>query len=158
MGAGIIPVAIHNGKVYLLFGKEVQDGKWSDFGGGREHNETPFKTAIREGCEELSGFLGCKTKLAKDVKTNLILALRVKTYTTYIFQTAYDANLPEYYRNHFLFVKSKFPHLINTDGNFEKSEIAWLSLEELKKKRLSFRPFYREVVDAIIENKEILQS
>ncbi len=55
-------------------------------------------------------------------------------------------------------VKSKFPHLINTDGKFEKSEIAWLSLEELKRKRLSFRPFYREVVDAIIENKEILQN
>ena len=86
MGAGIIPVAIHNGKVYLLFGKEVQDGKWSDFGGGREHNETPFKTAIREGCEELSGFLGCKTKLAKDVKTT-------HHYTTCVFTSVQCGDL-----------------------------------------------------------------
>jgi 8-oxo-dGTP pyrophosphatase MutT (NUDIX family) len=30
----------------------------SDFGGGCEHGETPYQTALREGGEELTFFLG----------------------------------------------------------------------------------------------------
>ena len=36
MGAGVLPIAIHNKQVYLLLGKEAGSGGWSDFGGGRE--------------------------------------------------------------------------------------------------------------------------
>ena len=31
MGGGILPVALHKGKLYFLFGKEVSDGQWGDF-------------------------------------------------------------------------------------------------------------------------------
>ena len=31
---------------------------WSDFGGKMEMGETPYKAALREGSEELTGFLG----------------------------------------------------------------------------------------------------
>lgn len=68
MGGGIIPVATDGVKVYFLFGKEVEDGKWSDFGGGREKIETPFQTAVREGGEELCGFLDMEKNWQLDSK------------------------------------------------------------------------------------------
>ena len=47
MGGGILPVAKHNGTYYLLFSRERlihnrdrDRGKWSDFGGGTEKNES----------------------------------------------------------------------------------------------------------------------
>jgi len=43
MGGGILPVARHNGQIYLLFSRERiahnrhrDKGKWSDFGGSKE--------------------------------------------------------------------------------------------------------------------------
>ena len=34
MGAGVLPVAIHQGVLYFLFGEEADEHKWIDFGGG----------------------------------------------------------------------------------------------------------------------------
>ena len=64
IGAGILPMAINDGKVYFLFSRErnlgdfKEKGLWSDFGGKDENGETPMETAIREGYEESSGLLG----------------------------------------------------------------------------------------------------
>ena len=61
MGGSILPVTIHNNKIYFLFGKERDIDEtpgWSDFGGGTEGSESFITTAIREGSEELTGFLG----------------------------------------------------------------------------------------------------
>ena len=70
MGGGLLPVTIHEGKVLFLLGREHDEKKWSDFGGGREGRESHFDTALREGCEELNGFFGCKTHLKNTVKRN----------------------------------------------------------------------------------------
>lgn len=67
MGASVLPVTIYKGKLYFLFGKERPDDEnpgWSDFGGGTDDKESYIQTAIREGGEELTGFLGSD----KDVK------------------------------------------------------------------------------------------
>ena len=69
MGAGILPITLYKNDLYLLFSKEYKNYKghvdWRDFGGTPENNETPKQTAIREGWEESSGFLGNK----KHIKT-----------------------------------------------------------------------------------------
>ena len=79
MGAGILPTCIHNGNLYFLFGKENKYNDtpgWSDFGGGTDKNESYLDTAIREGTEELTGFLGLKKELADKLKKgNYILDL-----------------------------------------------------------------------------------
>jgi len=73
MGAGILPVAINNNTVFILLGQEAYDKKWADFGGSPSpKTEAVFKTAIREGYEELDGFLGTKKELKKMVENNLI--------------------------------------------------------------------------------------
>ena len=95
MGGGILPVAKHNGKIYFLFGLEEYDKTWTDFGGSSDKNETPYKTAIREGYEELNGFLGSKSNLQKMVSKNIILKLKFDNYTTFLFKTPYDESLPQ---------------------------------------------------------------
>ena len=78
MGGGILPVTVYRNNVYFLFSREYinakyDGGKWSDFGGSKEKSETFYDTAIREGYEESSGFLGNKSDIKKaNQKTNYI--------------------------------------------------------------------------------------
>lgn len=106
MGGGLLPIAIKNNKPYFLFGleNELDDTPgWADFGGGNEVGESTLDTAIREGGEEINGFLGIGDKLRKRVKKNKIATLAFKTYSTYIFMIDYDDNLPIYYKNNYEF-------------------------------------------------------
>lgn len=152
MGGGILPVALVKGKLKFLFGKEVVDKKWSDFGGGREGNESKFETAIREGCEELNGFLGCQNQLKKLVMSNKIAVIDTKGLNTYLFLVDYDENLTYYFNNNFKFMKQKLPHKISRNGLFEKSEIGWFTIEELKHSPGQFRHFYKNVIKNIVIN------
>ena len=68
MGGGILPVSLQNGHLYFLLGKERGSNEWSDFGGSKEKGEIPFQTAMREGTEELCGFLGHNTILKRRSK------------------------------------------------------------------------------------------
>ena len=61
VGSSILPSCVHKGILYFLFGKENElddTPGWADFGGGHEDGETHFDTALREGSEEINGFLG----------------------------------------------------------------------------------------------------
>jgi 8-oxo-dGTP pyrophosphatase MutT (NUDIX family) len=154
MGGGILPVSLHNGKLHFLFGQEVDNRQWGDFGGGREGKETPFQTAIREGCEELDGFLGCESALKKMVTDNLVLQIDTEQLRTNIFAIEYDENLPIYFNNHHKFIQRHVPHKINKKGLFEKSQIRWFTVAELRKRRNTFRPFYRHVIDNILAHQQ----
>jgi hypothetical protein len=72
VAGSILPISLHKGKLYFLFGKEnpMEDSSkgFSDFGGGVEKGETPFLTALREGGEELTGFLGDKSDVKRLIK------------------------------------------------------------------------------------------
>ena len=99
MGAGILPIALYKGAIFLLLGQERKNNKWSDFGGSTIKGEKPFKTAIREGCEELNGFLGDESELEEQVTDNLISSISFDRYTSYIFKISYDKKLPTYFSN-----------------------------------------------------------
>jgi len=159
MGGGILPTAIKNNKVYFLFGleNELDDTPgWADFGGGKEDGETTLDTAIREGGEEINGFLGTGDKLRKLVKQNKIVNIPFKSYTTYIFKTDYDDKLPIYYKNNYDFFSRYLPHVKHKKDNglLEKAKIRWFSYEELKKERKGFRSFYQNIVDLIIKEEK----
>ena len=158
MGSGILPIAYHKGNVHILLGREVEDKKWSDFGGASEGTETTFETAIREGYEELNGFLGAKSKLRKRVRDYMLTKISEVTYTTYVFQIDYDERLPIYFNDYSKFVKERLPHLINKRGLFEKSEIQWFSINELRKIKDRLRPFYKTIVENIINQEKYLLS
>lgn len=150
-GGGILPVTIHNNKLYFLFGLDL-DG-WSDFGGSRENNETTFQTAIREGCEELNGFLNCKS-LKKYVKKHLVTSYEIKTYVTYLFYIPYNEFIEQYFNNNTLFIKEKLPEMIDKNGLFEKSKIKWFTISNIRKNKKKFRTFYYEALELIFKNKD----
>lgn len=159
MGGGILPIALVKGKLKFLFGKEIGDKKWSDFGGGREGRESNYETAIREGCEELNGFLGCQAQLKRLVNENIVAVIETEGFHTYAFLIDYDEKLCEYFNNNTKFIKQKLPYKINKKGLFEKSEIGWFTIEELKNSPGQFRYFYRKVIDNIVfHHKDILSS
>lgn len=164
VAGSILPVSIHNNKLYFLFGKEnpLEDSSkgWSDFGGGVEKGETPYTTAMREGGEELTGFLGDGKHIKKLIKKNGgVYKIQHNTYHAHLFFLDYDENLPKYYnQNHRFLWERMDKQLLSKTKLFEKIEIGWFSIEDMKKRRSEFRGFYQEIVDKFIADKEnILQ-
>jgi len=158
VGAGLLPAAIHNGVVYLLFGRENELNDtpgWADFGGGSKPNETPLDVASREGSEELNGLLGSKSQLKKVAVRHKIAELKYEEYTTILFKTEYDKKLQEYYANNYHFFEKYLPGAKNNpyNGLLEKAEIKWFTFAELRKNRNKFRLFYRNMVDIILDNE-----
>ena len=88
MGAGILPMTIIKNSIFFLLGKE-KSGYWGDFGGSSNTNESLLNTAIREGYEELDGFLGDKDTLKHKVLNNLMCIHNVDRYSTYCFYIDY---------------------------------------------------------------------
>lgn len=162
VAGSILPITIHNNELYFLFGKEnsMEDSAkgWSDFGGGCENNETPYNTALREGGEELSGFLGGEKEI-KNLLRNGIYKLKHNTYHVHMFFYKYDENLPKYYNlNHSFLWKRMDNEILNKSKLFEKIEIKWFSIKEIKKNIKIFRKFYQEIVDKILlEEKKIYE-
>ena len=163
MGGGALPIAYNkkNKKVYLLFGKENEylnkdSPGFSDFGGGEKVGESALDTALREGCEELNGFFGCEGEIKRLIKENLVTSLNHDRYTTFLFEIEYDENLPYYFNNNYKFLKSHVNKLVRhaTNGLFEKSVIKWMTFDDLRNERSSFRSYYRNVVDVILENED----
>ena len=162
MGGSILPITLHKGKIYFLFGKERdidENPGWSDFGGGTDKGETFINTAIREGQEELTGFLGSTNDIKKMLNKYGTYNIDFKsegfdTYRCHIFPMEYDELLPYYYNNNQTFLQKKLdPKIIRDTKIFEKTQIKWFSFNEIKKDRSKFRSFYRNVVDLILENK-----
>jgi 8-oxo-dGTP pyrophosphatase MutT (NUDIX family) len=168
MGAGILPTTIHNGKLYFLFGKEgkYEDSApgFSDFGGGTDNSETFLETAVREAGEEFTGFLGNDTYIRKmlrkcgtyniDHKTD-----GHKTYRMHIFPFKYNEWLPHYYNNNQRFLQKRLPpKVFKTSKIFEKAEIRWVCVDELKKMRPQFRCYFQHIVDMMLNQQESIKK
>jgi 8-oxo-dGTP pyrophosphatase MutT (NUDIX family) len=158
VGAGLLPAAVHNGVIYLLFGRENELNDtpgWADFGGGSKPNETPLDIASREGSEELNGLLGSKNELKKVAVRHKIAELKYDNYTTIVFKTEYDEKLEDYYLNNYRFFEKYLPSAKKNPDNglLEKAEIQWVTFAQLRKMRSKFRLFYRNMVDIILEHE-----
>jgi 8-oxo-dGTP pyrophosphatase MutT (NUDIX family) len=156
VAGSILPIAIYKNQLYFLFGKEnpLEDSAkgWSDFGGRMEQGETPYKAALREGSEELTGFLGDSTTLSKLIRQNGgVYKCIHNDYHVHMFLMDYDENLPKYYNNNHTFLWKRMNNeTLNKSRLFEKIEINWFSVSDMKSNRHLFRPFYREIVDMIL--------
>jgi len=167
MGGSILPATVHNNKVYLLFGKERdidENPGWSDFGGGTERGENYIETACREGSEELTGFLGDVNDIIKLLNKygSIKIDYNSKGHTTYrshIFPMKYDEYLTQYYNNNQKFLQKRLePKVIRNTKIFEKTQIKWFSLDEIKKNKKQFRSFYQNIVDLILADQSNIDS
>jgi len=165
VAASILPITIHNGELLFLFGKEndMENSApgWSDFGGAVEKNESIYKAALREGSEELTGFLGNDKDLAQLIKNNGgFYKIKHNTYYSHLFFLNYDENLPYYYNKNHQFIWNRITDhkMLSNTRIFEKIEIDWFSIDDLKNRREEFRHFYRNVIDTILGDIENIRK
>jgi hypothetical protein len=159
VGSGVIMTALHKNKVYYLFGKEgsmERDKKchWGDFGGGAKSGEDLLDTTTREGAEELNGFFGSKADFEKYILKNRIDEIAYDKRYTYLVRADYDAKLPYYFNKNYNFIceylKGHVQH--PTNGLFEKSEIRWFTVDDLKREKHIFRDYFQNIIDIVIYN------
>jgi 8-oxo-dGTP pyrophosphatase MutT (NUDIX family) len=162
MGGGILPATIIGNRIYFLFGKEnrfADTPGWSDFAGGNESGETSYETALREGTEELTGILGSEKDLSRLLRRNGYFPLQYESYVTHLFFIEYDPSLTHYYNNTARFLQKRLPEsVIKKSKLFEKAEISWFSYEDIKKKRSSFRPFYKNILDILLSKRKEIEN
>jgi hypothetical protein len=69
-----------------------------------------------------------------------------------MFRIDYDENLPKYYNaNHKFLWERMNKKILNDSKLFEKIEIQWFSIEDMKKCKSEFRKFYQEIVDVLVK-------
>lgn len=169
MGGGIMPVALRNGLLVVLLGREREERLWADFGGGGEGRESQFMTAIREGGEELNGCLGTGKHLSMRVRKNQLAEIKNgekfdNRYASYLFKIPYSDTLPEFFNNNDLFIRQKIPHEIERsrkthNGLFEKDEIQWFTVGEIKRNLSKFRPHFVPIMEkVIVEEKSLIKG
>lgn len=155
VAGGILPVAIHKNQLLFLFGKECpldDTPGWADFGGGSEPGETPYQTALREGSEEISGYLGEENQIEQYIKKNGVYKITNGDYHVHVFLMKFDENLPIYYNQSHKFLWERMDQkYLHSTKLFEKSEIGWFTEEEMRKKRSKFRVFYQNILDDILD-------
>jgi hypothetical protein len=165
-GSSILPVAEYKGKLYFLFGRDIGDTPgFACFGGGVEENETDdlFAAALREGAEEMKGFLGNPSQLRELIEKNgghlpMVFDTSRSLYHAHLFRIAYDPMLPVYYNQNHAFLMSTMTrnHFKVNEYLFEKVEIDWMTLDDMKRRRSEFRPFYRKIVDEMVSKKDVI--
>ena len=162
VGSSILPACFYNGQLYFLFGKEnelADTPGWSDFGGGVEPGENELDTALREGGEELTGFLGGADQLRKLSKS--VHIVKTPSYIVHIIHLSYETHkmLPEYYNNNHRFLWERMDkQLLNDTKLFEKIEVGWFTVEDMIARRGEFRNFYQEIVDKILADKTRIRA
>ena len=162
-GSSVLPVTIHKGKLLFLFGKEnpneISAKGFSDFGGGVEKGEGIYETALREGGEELTGFLGDSEDIRKLIARNGgIYKISHNDYHCHLFYIPYDQNLVTYFNfNHRFLWERLDKNILSKSKLFEKIEIEWFTIQNIKKRLSEFRSFYRDIALKIVgKEKEII--
>jgi len=156
MGAGILPVTIIKGSIIFLLGREQNNNLWCDFGGSTILGESIFDTAIREGYEELDGFLGNKKRLKHLVSNNLLSICYINNtnkYTTFLFYVKPEilCYTPFFFNNHRTFIENEILENYQKDGCFEKKEVKLFSKDDLLTNYEDIRPFYKDIVEQLLE-------
>jgi len=157
VAGSILPITIYKNELYFLFGKEnpLEDSAqgWSDFGGRAEDKETPFQAALREGGEELTGFLGDAAELKRQIrKHGGTYNISHNGYHVHMMYMEYDENLPKYFNQNHKFLWNRMDHgVLNETKLFEKIEIDWFSKEDMRKRMSKFRPFYQTLVKQFLQ-------
>lgn len=161
-GCGGLVVSEHEGKIYLLMGKDYR-GALCDFGGKRENGESCLQCATREFYEETSGtFLSQKE--VKNLFCKCEETIFFNTYLCYVIRIKFDASIPRRYREYKRYVKKngiKYPQ-----GYFELNDMIWVEINDLyrihftkklihDRTRYILKKFFNRNKDRLIDMVEI---
>lgn len=156
MGAGVLPYTVVRGKPLFLFGKEHASNDtpgWADFGGGAEGNETDRAIALREWYEETSGIFGsfAEYKLLFDKGFVRTFTNASRQYTVFLVRVPYDPMLVTHYNRISDFFERSALDTRATKGLFEKAQMKWFSVADMRRRKGQFRSYYRELVGMVLE-------
>ena len=164
-GCGMIPICMHQNKLYLLCGVENND-KVSDLGGRIDAGEKIKECAAREFYEESVGLLLPYDRL---VQSNVYRRVKIgydKNYISLIIKTNYK-NVEDKYRELITYVKEnnckmdnkldfkkyKIQDLYDTktypEGFFEFKELKWISLDDLKNNKYKLRNRFKLLLNKL---------
>jgi hypothetical protein len=77
----------------------------------------------------------------------------------HIFPFEYNHWLPYNYNNNQRFLQKLLPHAVfKTTKIFEKAEIRWVCVDDLKKMRPQFRCYFQNIVDMMLNQKESIRK
>ena len=188
MGAGILPIAIHKGQLYFLFGKEnkyADTPGYADFGGGALNpSESLLETAIREFTEETTGYWGSipeMTEYINAIGSKYIDIPAAKgsrktiSYRTYLLPVKYSPSFETFYNNNHAFLEERLPVDVYKNSKiFEKSQVRWMTINDLyaalvkKRKKagkevvgkedIVFRPYYMYIIQQLVDNYDKLHE
>jgi hypothetical protein len=149
-GAGIIPIAIYNDKLYILLGREAKGrdkGKYDAFGGGpNKEDKTPRDTALREGYEESMGFFGTKSYIDKSMKL-----LMPDLATDFILKIDYTPDTPRLFNNVYRYMKKGCVRI--RKGYLEKDQLRWFPVNK-KQSIYNFRYYFKKMYKYLVENHD----
>ena len=163
VAGSILPVAIHKNKLYFLFGREGpmdETPGWADFGGGVENGEDPYITALREGGEELTGFLGDSKDIEKLIKSGGGFYKSIHdTYHIHIFLMEYDEQLPLFFNRNRQFLMNRMDNdYLSKTKLFEKAEIGWFTVQDMRKRIKEYRSFYQDFVLELLDEMPQIEA
>lgn len=148
-GAGIIPYTIYQNKHYFILGKEVyknikhtDTGRFADFGGRKENNETPIATAVRECFEESMGVFGNQPELRAKIKDKRTSKIALSTYIAYFIYIPYSEDIVNIFDQTLVYAKKLYENSDATEipeGHFEMSCIKWFEEGDFLKNKRTFR-------------------
>jgi hypothetical protein len=77
----------------------------------------------------------------------------------HIFPFEYNHWLPLYYNNNQRFLQKHLPEeVFKTTKIFEKAEIRWICVDELKKMRPQFRSYFQNIIDLMLQQKNSIYN
>ena len=77
----------------------------------------------------------------------------------HIFPFKYNEWLPHYYNNNQRFIQKRLPpKVFKTTKIFEKAEIKWVCVDDLKQMRPQFRSYFQHIVDMMLNQKESIKE
>ena len=152
--AGILPFVEMNNNIYFILGKE-KSGKYCDFGGGKNKDETCEETAIREFDEESMGVLYNKTKLHKIIAKLPCYVNKKGKYVTFLLKLKYNHHIIDTYNTLMNKIyqcnNNKIIHCNN--GLLEKLEFKLFTIDQiLKNDDKQMREVFLETFKLLIKN------
>ena len=155
---GIVPYTVLAGQLHFLLARETcpphGDGTWCGFGGGRDDDETPLETAVREGWEESMGLLGRPEDLRRRLR-HFVHHEQGYTYFLYVepdrapeLARTFD-RVVEYLR----FCSDRkgqcgAPAPGGREGCYEKTAAAWAAVP-IDQKRYPLRPEFARMMQQL---------
>lgn len=130
--AGILPYTFHSGQVFMLLGKDVRDGSWSDFGGKSEAVDCkPIDTACREFYEETCGTLvdpkALHIRMTGQTPFSRTYTQHGKVYYMYTLQLPFRAD----HRSNFRRMLAYMKHIHCYKRKVEKTDIRWVPVDAM---------------------------